>query len=477
MDEGVLGVGRGDEMSRLAGTVFASSTGMVRDGGRGNSSGGLCENTHCKRVQESRSGQGRDLKRPRGENMEVKVKVNSVSTLSPTMLSNIEEDPAHHLAGPFLPQTPIGSLTPREASPEVRPRRTPRPVSPYLSWAVHPLSSLKVLLVPLILYVNWELVSPILGSGISNPFSQFFLLSHRVPSSSVNDPRYQKGWSDLLFIAYYVVFWSLIRQSITIYIFKPTARYFGIKKEQKLDRFGEQGYAVVYFAFMGAWGYRIMGQLPTWWYKTDAFWIDYPHWDMKPELKRYYLMQMAYWVQQLLVLILGLEKPRKDYYELVAHHIVTIWLVGWSYLINLTLIGNAVYMSMDIPDTFLAFSKLLNYIRAERAKTVSFAVFIVIWTYFRHILNFYILYSVWFEYDLIPKSSKVWIWANGTYLNWWMKYQVFVPILLLQFLNLFWYYLIIRILVRALISSEVGDVRSDDEDDGEEETRTSKKDD
>lgn len=120
-----------------------------------------------------------------------------------------------------------------------------------------------------------------------------------------------------------------------------------------------------------------MGQLPTWWYRTEAFWIDYPHWDMKPELKRYYLMQMAYWVQQLLVLVLGLEKPRKDYYELVAHHIVTIWLVGcvltlrverisfhlfysWSYLINLTLIGNAVYMSMDIPDTFLAVIQFLS---------------------------------------------------------------------------------------------------------------------
>jgi very-long-chain ceramide synthase len=48
---------------------------------------------------------------------------------------------------------------------------------------------------------------------------------------------------------------------------------------------------------------------------------------MTGELKRYYLMQSAYWVQQLIVLVLGLEKPRKDYYELVAHHIVTIWLI------------------------------------------------------------------------------------------------------------------------------------------------------
>jgi acyl-CoA-dependent ceramide synthase len=49
---------------------------------------------------------------------------------------------------------------------------------------------------------------------------------------------------------------------------------------------------------------------------------------MKPELKRYFLMHAAYWCQQLIVLLLRLEKPRKDYNELIAHHFVTLWLVG-----------------------------------------------------------------------------------------------------------------------------------------------------
>ena len=71
-----------------------------------------------------------------------------------------------------------------------------------------------------------------------------------------------------------------------------------------------------------------MSKLPTWWYKTEHFWIDYPHWQMIPQLKAYYLVQAAYWCQQLLVLVLKLEKPRKDYNELVLHHIVTLWLIG-----------------------------------------------------------------------------------------------------------------------------------------------------
>ena len=38
-------------------------------------------------------------------------------------------------------------------------------------------------------------------------------------------------------------------------------------------------------------------------------------------------------------------------------------------------------MSMDIPDTFLAFSKLLNYMVYDIPKTVSFIVFLGVWTY------------------------------------------------------------------------------------------------
>lgn len=69
--------------------------------------------------------------------------------------------------------------------------------------------------------------------------------------------------------------------------------------------------------------------------------VDYPYWQMNPLIKRYYLMQLAYWVQQLFVLVLGLEKPRKDFKALVVHHLVTIWLVGGSYTLNFTPFGNA----------------------------------------------------------------------------------------------------------------------------------------
>lgn len=117
-----------------------------------------------------------------------------------------------------------------------------------------PASALKLLLIPVVLWANWELLAPFVDKDLPNPFASLIFISHRVPDSSPEDPRYQKGYLDLVFILYYIVFWSLVRQSITLYIARPLARYFGIKKVAKIDRFGEQAYAVAYFGFNGLWG-------------------------------------------------------------------------------------------------------------------------------------------------------------------------------------------------------------------------------
>ena len=89
-----------------------------------------------------------------------------------------------------------------------------------------------------------------------------------------------------------------------------------------------------------------------------------------------------------------------------------------------------------------------------------------------------------FAYMAASESSKVWNNNNGTYLPRWMTYQVFIPLVLLQLLNMFWYYFMMRILARfvscvvalglfseehcrAIRSNKVGDERSDDEDEDE----------
>lgn len=105
------------------------------------------------------------------------------------------------------------------------------------------------------LYINWEFLSPYLSPGIPNPFGGFFLISNRLPSSTPEQSFYAKSYQDLLFLGYNIVFFSLVRQVVAVKLSRPIAKYFGLKRETKLDRFGEQGYALVYFTVFGAWGF------------------------------------------------------------------------------------------------------------------------------------------------------------------------------------------------------------------------------
>lgn len=115
--------------------------------------------------------------------------------------------------------------------------------------------SLKLLLLPIILYINWEIVASYGQVKTPNPFANLFLLSGYISESEPEDPRYRKTWWDLAFLAYYVVFYSFIRQTLLFYISRPAARYFGLKRQAKIDRFGEQVYALVYFSLTSVWGY------------------------------------------------------------------------------------------------------------------------------------------------------------------------------------------------------------------------------
>lgn len=104
---------------------------------------------------------------------------------------------------------------------------------------------------------------------------------------------------------------------------------------------------------------------------------------------------------------------------------------------------------MDIADVFLALSKMLNYMELQRTSEVSFGILLCVWTYFRHYQNLRILYSVWYEYDVyVPKEARVFAPLSGVALAGWIRYQIFLPILALQLLNLFWYALMWRIVLR-----------------------------
>ncbi|POS79782.1 longevity-assurance protein 1 [Diaporthe helianthi] len=300
----------------------------------------------------------------------------------------------------------------------------------------------------------------------SNPIYHFIFLSYKLPIPADAEPgtpvQYGKGLWDLAFVSFYTIFLSFTREFIMQELLRPLARYGGIKNKGKQARFMEQMYTAVYFAFTGPWGMYVMSRTPVWYFNTAGMYANFPHKTHEAIFKFYYLFQAAYWAQQAIVLMLGMEKPRKDYKELVGHHIVSLSLIGLSYRFHFTYMGLAVYITHDISDFFLATSKSLNYIEHPLVAPY-FGLFMVMWIYLRHYLNLRILWSIFTEFRTIGPFELD--WAEEQFKCWLSQYISFGLLAALQSLNLFWLFFIIRIAYRVVFLDIVADDRSEDEED------------
>ena len=183
-----------------------------------------------------------------------------------------------------------------------------------------------------------------------------------IPYHAHNDPEprtyYGKGPRDFAFVGFYIIVLTFTREFLMQRLIRPLALYNGIRSRAKQNRFMEQVYTAIYFSVFGPLGLYVMSRTPVWYFNTAGMFEGFPHRAHEGVFKAYYLLQASYWAQQFIVLCLRLEKPRKDFKELVGHHIVTLALIGLSYRFHFTYMGVAVYITHDISDFFLAVSLL-----------------------------------------------------------------------------------------------------------------------
>lgn len=202
----------------------------------------------------------------------------------------------------------------------------------------------------------------------SNPISACLFLSYPlqrsdafIPASVRADPNapthYGKGARDFAFVGFYIIVLSFTREFCMQRLIRPIAVACGIKGRAKQSRFMEQAYTALYFGLYGPFGLWVMSRSPVWYFNTTGMYEGFPHRTHEGVFKAYYLLQASYWAQQAIVLLLMLEKPRKDFKELVAHHIITLSLIWLSYRFHFTYMGIAVYITHDVSDFFLAVSQ------------------------------------------------------------------------------------------------------------------------
>ncbi|KAF8231881.1 longevity assurance proteins LAG1/LAC1 [Tricholoma matsutake] len=214
-------------------------------------------------------------------------------------------------------------------------------------------------------------------------------------------------------------------------------------------RFAEQGWSFVYYSLQSALGFYVHRNLPTRIWDPTDLWRDYPHIPLPGPVKFYYLSQTAFYTHQ--ILILNAEARRKDHFQMMAHHVITVILMTMSYFSNFTRVGCLIMVLMDWCDIFLPLAKMIRYIDISQfACDVTFGFFLISWLITRHVLFVRVIISA-----IIEVASLVSVSA----------YIAFCSMLVaLQVIQIIWFWMICRIAWRVVMGGGASDDRSDDEE-------------
>jgi len=175
-----------------------------------------------------------------------------------------------------------------------------------------------------------------------------------------------------------------------------------------------------------------------------------------------YAVEMGFYAFALPHLFL-FEVKRKDFWVMLAHHLVTLALIGFSLTYNFMRIGVPVMVLHDACDIFLEGAKALKYTckhtkRDEFWVERFFELFVVVWVAMRIVYYpFWIIRSALVEYvEVVAGSSQtvpdIQYVFNGFY----------VLLFGLLAMHVYWTYLIARIAYRQLVHGIVDDDREDD---------------
>jgi acyl-CoA-dependent ceramide synthase len=93
-------------------------------------------------------------------------------------------------------------------------------------------------------------------------------------------------------------------------------------------------------------------------------------------------------------------------------------------------------------------------------------LFVTVWVYLRHYINLKILWAVLTEFRTVGPFELN--WETQQYKCWISQYITFALLASLQAVNLFWLYLIMRILKKYILDDVAQDERSEDEEEEEE---------
>mmetsp|Transcript_16136 Transcript_16136/g.22293 ORF Transcript_16136/g.22293 Transcript_16136/m.22293 type:complete len:312 (+) Transcript_16136:160-1095(+) len=224
------------------------------------------------------------------------------------------------------------------------------------------------------------------------------------------------------------------------------------KNKMKRTKFCESCRELLFYCVSLTLSWVVFGQ-ESWMYQPDDMWKFDRQWTVPSEFKALYFLEASWYIAGIVSLLM--DEKKKDFIEMMCHHAFTILLLVISFHQSHMRVGAVVFVLHNLSDPFLQIAKLAKYARMESLSTVSFVVFMLVFFLSRLVYYPAVIYSCHFRgpgYFFNRPHDGLELLLTGLL-------TALYPI------HLYWFFLIIKVAMKAL-KGNINDTRSDsDEDD------------
>mmetsp|Transcript_9945 Transcript_9945/g.11535 ORF Transcript_9945/g.11535 Transcript_9945/m.11535 type:complete len:355 (-) Transcript_9945:291-1355(-) len=264
--------------------------------------------------------------------------------------------------------------------------------------------------------------------------------------------RFKSWWKDIGELALVTVCMFVFIRTLQALVFPLLARVLRIPAHKRTKAAEAIREFTFYSLSLYLWSEGT--QVLTWMKDYDLLWSDNRQDVVEREFKALYFFEASWYMAGFLSLLI--DSRRKDFWEMMFHHIFTCLLLLISYHEGHLRVGAVVVFLHNLADPFLQGAKLFNYMNMEKSSTITFVVFAVIFIVSRLVIYPQVIHSCqyrgpayFFDRDLNNLENLL-----------IALLAALVPI------HTYWIYLIFRVIAKSLSSKTgVEDARSDSEDD------------
>ncbi|XP_027891298.1 ceramide synthase 2a [Xiphophorus couchianus] len=229
-------------------------------------------------------------------------------------------------------------------------------------------------------------------------------------------------------------------------------------RPSKLKKFQEASWRFTFYLLAFFAGLAVLVDKP-WFHDVKLVWENFPKMPLLTSQYWYYMIELGFYVS--LIFSVASDVKRKDFKEQIVHHVATILLISFSWLVNYIRAGTLIMLVHDASDYLMESAKMFNYAGWKKTCNFIFTVFAAVFIITRLIIfPFWIIYAT----GVYPLS------LYPTFFGFYFFNGLLVVLLIL---HIFWTGLILRMVIKFLPGngivederSDKEETESDDEDD------------